>query len=113
MRDRPQFSLVLVICTLALLCMCGFLLYGTIDQSVSSAGAIVFVLVVEITPLLLLIFTVYAKRTNVFALWYSRARSRFAVLLSSGDDGDSGDVYEGDDASTFDSLTEELSTASS
>jgi hypothetical protein len=66
---------VLVICTVALLCMCGFLLYGTIDQSVSAVGAIVFVIVVEIVPLVLLIFTVYAKRANVFAIWYSRARS--------------------------------------
>jgi hypothetical protein len=33
-----QTSCTTVICTLALLCMCGFLLYGTIDQSVSAVG---------------------------------------------------------------------------
>jgi hypothetical protein len=77
---------VLVICTAALLCMCGFLLYGTIDQSVNVIGAIVFVIVVEITPLLLLIFTVYAKRANVFSIWYSRARSRLSSASHSTSD---------------------------
>jgi FtsH-binding integral membrane protein len=78
-----QFSVVLVICTVALLGMCGFLLYGMIDQNVNAIGAIVFVIVVEITPLLLLIFTVYAKRTNVFSFWYSTARGRLSRATTS------------------------------
>jgi hypothetical protein len=56
--------------------MCGFLLYGTIDQSMSAVGAIIFVIVVELLPLTLLIFTVYSKRKSVFRLWYSYAKSR-------------------------------------
>lgn len=83
--DRAQFSVVLIICTVALLCMCGFLLYGTIDQDVDSVGAIVFVIVVEIWPLVLLIFTVYSKRANVFAVWYSRARSHLSASRSATD----------------------------
>ncbi|ELR11591.1 uncharacterized protein ACA1_258530 [Acanthamoeba castellanii str. Neff] len=78
-----KFSVVLVICTVALLGMCAFLLYGTIDQNVNAIGAIVFVIVVEITPLLLLIFTVYAKRTNVFSFWYSTARGRLSRATTS------------------------------
>jgi hypothetical protein len=38
---------------------------------------------VEITPLLLLIFTVYAKRTNVFSFWYSNARGRLSRATTS------------------------------
>ncbi len=71
-----KFSVVLAVCTLSLLCMCGFLLYGTIDQSMSAVGAIIFVIVVELLPLTLLIFTVYSKRKSVFRLWYSYAKSR-------------------------------------
>lgn len=71
-----KFSIVLIVCTVSLLCMCGFLLYGTIDQSMSAAGAIIFVILVEILPLTLLTFTVYSKRKSVFRFWYSYAVSR-------------------------------------
>jgi hypothetical protein len=75
-NKMAKFSVVLAVCTLSLLCMCGFLLYGTIDQSMSAVGAIIFVIVVELLPLTLLIFTVYSKRKSVFRLWYSYAMSR-------------------------------------
>jgi hypothetical protein len=82
-NKMAKFSMVLSVCTLSLLCMCGFLLYGTIDQNMSAVGAIIFVIVVEILPLTLLIFTVYSKRKSVFRLWYSFAKTRGSSTLSS------------------------------
>jgi len=68
-----KFSFLLAICTVALLCMTGFLLYGTISQSMSAVGAIIFVILVEIIPLTLLIFTVYSKQKSMFKIWYNYA----------------------------------------
>jgi len=77
-----KFSVLLAICTLALLCMTGFLLYGTISQDMNAVGAIVFVILVEILPLTLLIFTVYSRQKSVFKIWYNYAVTYRSSIIS-------------------------------
>lgn len=52
------FSLV-VICTVALLCLVGFLIYATAEKRVPVVAALVFLLITEVIPLLLMILMVH------------------------------------------------------
>lgn len=104
-----KFSAVLVVCTVSLLCMCGFLLYGTIDQSMSATGAIIFVVVVEILPLTLLIFTAYSKHKSIFRFWYSYAVSRTTSSPTTETLGSSSSVLEEEERSSPSADSVELS----
>ncbi len=64
-QQQQQFLFVTIVSSIALVCMCGFLLYATIAEDVNSIAAVVFVIVAEITPFTLLIFTVWPKVTHI------------------------------------------------
>jgi hypothetical protein len=53
-----QFVVVMLVCTVSLVMLCGFLLYAAASETVDAISAIVFIILAEILPLTLLTFSV-------------------------------------------------------
>lgn len=53
-----KFIVVMLVCTVSLVMLCGFLLYAAASETVDAIAAIVFIILAEILPLTLLTFSV-------------------------------------------------------